>query len=78
MDFNVIPPLTDIELIASGREIRELQRLRKAYGPGRWRKLKGIANVQLSDGTIALAELHWYEAHGVGKREMKIKDFLDD
>ena len=69
-------PLTGIELIASGREIRELARLRKVYGPGRWRKMKGIATVKLPDGTTARAEVHWYERHGLGRREFKIKRLL--
>jgi hypothetical protein len=50
--------------------------LRKTYGSGRWRKLKGIATISLNDGTICEAELHWYEAHGIGKKEIKIKRFL--
>jgi hypothetical protein len=56
---------------------REVQRLRKIYGQGRWRKLKGIATIQLEDGTVCSAELHWYEAHGIGKKEIKIKYILD-
>ncbi len=67
---------TDIETIATGRAIRELPRLQRAYGKGRWRKLKGVARVALPDGTAALVELHWYEAHGIGRREPKIKRIL--
>jgi hypothetical protein len=67
-----------VEAIAVGTAIRELPRLRKAYGTGRWRKLKGIATVRLADDTIAQAEVHWYEAHGIGRKEMKIKRFLDE
>jgi hypothetical protein len=63
----------DVATIASGRAIRELRRLRRRYGKGRWRKRKGWASVRLLDGTVHRAELHWYEAHGVGRREMKIK-----
>jgi len=73
MDFELIGPIRDIQTIAIGRTIRGLARLRKRYGSGRWRKLKGIARVRLIDGTIHTAEVHWYEAHGIGRREMKIK-----
>ena len=73
MDFEVIGPLRNIDTIAIGREIRQLQRLRRRHGKGRWRKRKAIARVRLQDGTIHTAELHWYEAHGIGRREMKIK-----
>ena len=64
-------------MIAVGQSIRELPQLQERYGLGRWRKLKGVATVQLFDGTIRLAEIHWYEAHGIGKRRQKIKRFLD-
>jgi hypothetical protein len=78
MDFEIVGDITDIETIAIGTSIRDRARLRKAYGKGRWRKLKGVAKVRLRDGTIRLAELHWYEAHGIGKREFKLKlPFLD-
>ena len=77
MDFDVIGEITDIETIASGSAIREVKRLRKAYGEGRWRKLKGIATIRLNDGTICEAELHWYEAHTIGKREIKLKRLLE-
>ena len=73
MDFEVVGPPWNIETIATGRAIRELKRLRRRYGKGRWRKRKGIATVRLQDKTIHKAEVHWYEAHGVGRREMKIK-----
>ena len=59
------------------QSIRDIRNIRKQFGPGRWRKLKGIATVHLFDGTIRKAEIHWYEAHGVGKRKFKIKSFLD-
>ena len=72
MDFEVVGPLRNLETIATGRAIRELRRLRRQYGKGRWRKRKGIASVRLLDGTVHRAELHWYEAHGIGRREMKI------
>ena len=77
MDFEVLGEIVDIETIAVGTGIRDCVRLRKTYGLGRWRKLKGVANVKLINGTIRLAEIHWYEAHGIGKRKMKIKTFLD-
>ena len=76
MDFEVVGTIANIEVIAIGRSIRELSRLRRVYGTGRWRKLKGLATVRLTDGMLYRAELHWYEAHGVGKHEMKIKQFL--
>jgi hypothetical protein len=78
VNFEVISEITDIETIAAGPSIRELPRLRRVHGPGRWRKRKGIATVRLGEGTTAKAELHWYEAHGVGRKEMKIKRFLDE
>lgn len=73
MDFEILSEIEVIETIASGNGIRELNRLRKWYGPGRWRKLKGIATVRLKNGTIRTAEVHWYETHGIGKREFKLK-----
>lgn len=77
MDFALIGDLTDVETIATGREIRELPRLRRLYGKGRWRKMKGTGRIRLRDGRIRLAELHWYEAHGIGKKEFKRKRYLD-
>jgi len=76
-DFEVIGPITQIETIAVGSAIRELPELRRRYGHGRWRKLKGVALVRLRDGSVREAEIHWYEAHGIGRRRMKIKRFLD-
>ena len=78
MGFTIIGRIEDVEVIAIGSAIRELERLRKIYGPGRWRKLKGRARVQFADGSELMAELHWYEAHGVGKKDLKIKQILDD
>ncbi len=75
--FELVEPIEQIETIAAGTSIREIALLRKQFGRGRWRKLKGIAHVKLPNGKIRLAELHWYEAHGVGKKKMKIKTFLD-
>lgn len=77
MNFEIISPITNIEAIAVGNGIRDIKRLRKMYGIGKWRKLKGIATIRLWNGKIRLAELHWYEAHGIGKREMKRKNYLD-
>jgi hypothetical protein len=78
MDIEIVGEITHIETIASGSGVRNRARLRRQYGQGRWRKLKGIARVRLVDGTIRLAEIHWYEAHGIGKREFKLKlPFLD-
>ncbi len=77
MPFEVIGPITNIEPIAVNRSIRILALLKKRYGVGRWRKLKGITNVRLNDGTIRFAEVHWFEAHGIGKRKMRIKRYLD-
>ena len=71
--FEILGPLLDVETIASGGGIRELRRLRRIHGRGRWRKLKGVARIRLEDGSIHTAEVHWYEAHGVGRREFKIK-----
>ena len=67
----------DVEIIAAGRSIRQLARLRTQHGGGRWRKLKGTATVRLADGELRHAEIHWYEAHGIGRVRHKIKRFLD-
>jgi hypothetical protein len=77
MHFQVIGQIEQIETFATGSGIRELARLRKIYGRGRWRKRKGVAPVRLGDGTIRLAELHWYEATGIGRKELKLKRYLD-
>jgi hypothetical protein len=76
LSFRITNSIIEIEVIAKGRQIRELRRLIKAHGKGRWRKLKGIATIELPDGRIRKAEIHWYEAHGLGKKEIKIKRFL--
>ena len=76
MHFTVIGEITHVETFAVGSAIREIARLRKRYGRGRWRKRKGIGRIRLSDGSEYLAELHWYEAYGIGKRELKIKRIL--
>jgi hypothetical protein len=77
MEFEILDEIRDIETIARGQGIRELRRLRRVYGPGNWRKLKGIARIRLASGRIRLAELHWYEAHGIGRKEFKRKRYLD-
>ena len=77
MDFEVVSQITDIEIIAVGNSIRILPFLRKSFGKGRWRKLKGKATVKMSNGDIRLVEIHWFEAHGIGKRLLRIKHFLD-
>ena len=77
MSFEIIGEITNVETIAVGPGIRMLSVLRKRYGKGRWRKLKGVATVRMLDGSIRLAEVHWFEAHGIGKRKMRIKRLLD-
>ena len=75
--FEIISDITDIEVIAIGNSIRDLPRLRKLYGDGRWRKMKGVATIQLSNGRLRKAEIHWYEAHGIGRKEYKRKRYLE-
>lgn len=77
MHFDVVGEITNVENIAAGRRIRQIERLRRLYGKGRWRKMKGEALIRLASGQLRRAELHWYEAHGVGKRNMKFKRYLD-
>jgi hypothetical protein len=77
MHFTIISDITEVETIAINRGIREVARLRKQYGRGRWRKRKGIATIVLADGTAHMAELHWYEAAGIGPQEYKLKRFID-
>lgn len=76
MYFEIIGEITDVETIAVGSKIREIARLRKQFGKGRWRKLKGLATVRLNNGRIRKVELHWYEARAIGKRKLKIKRYL--
>lgn len=78
MWFEVLDEIGDIETIATGRSIRDRKRLRRRYGPGRWKKRKGRATVRLTDGTVSRAELHWYEAHGIGRKELKLKRLLQE
>lgn len=77
MYFDIIGEIEEIETIAVGGNIRDIMRLRRQYGSGRWRKLKGIATIRLQNGNVRKAELHWYEAHGLGKKKMKIKRLMD-
>jgi len=78
MKFDVVGQITGIEVVASGSAIRVLRTLRKVYGRGRWRKLKGVATILLPNGALRKVELHWYEAHGIGRRDLKIKLYLED
>ena len=73
MDFEVVGPIRGVETIGAGPAVRQRRRLGRRYGRGRWRKRKGVATVHLVDGSVHTAEVHWYEAHGIGRREMKIK-----
>ena len=75
-ELEIVSEITDIKVIAVGRSIRELERLRKLYGQGRWRKLKGRATVRLPDNTLSVVEVHWYEAHGICRKDIKIKRIL--
>jgi hypothetical protein len=77
MHFRILGDFEDIETIAAGSGIREISRLRKRYGRAKWRKRKGIAEVELPSGDIVWAEVHWYEATGIGRREFKIKRLLE-
>ena len=78
MDFEIVGEITVLETIATGQGIRDLRRLRRSYGKGRWKKMKGVARIRLRSGHVRLAEIHWYEAHGIGKREFKRKHYLDE
>lgn len=77
MNFKIIGAIDQIETFAVGNSIRELARLKKFYGDGRWRKRKGIATILIDDGSLRTVELHWYEASGIGRKEIKIKRFVD-
>ena len=78
MRFELLGPIEHVSTIAAGVRVRVRTFLRKAYGPGRWRKMKGVATVRLRTGQVRTVELHWYEAHGIGRRDYKIKRYLDD
>lgn len=73
----ILSPIAKVEVIAAGLSVRDRARLRRLYGPGRWRKMKGVASIRLFNGDVRMAELHWYEAHGIGKREIKRKKYVD-
>jgi hypothetical protein len=77
MHFEIIGEIGEIEVIAVSSSIRELKRLQMEFGKGRWRKLKGVARVRIANEEVRMAEIHWYEAHGIGKKKLKIKKFLD-
>jgi hypothetical protein len=76
MTFEILGEISEIETFAAGSAIREVVRLRRVYGRGRWRKRKGVARIRLSDGSVHVAEIHWYEAAGIGRKEFKIKHLL--
>ncbi|MEP7308361.1 MAG: hypothetical protein ABJA98_22895 [Acidobacteriota bacterium] len=78
MKFDIVGEIEEIETIAAGPNVKVRSFLRKTYGPGRWRKRKGSGTVRLPNGNLRRVELHWYEAHGIGKRDMKIKGYLDE
>ena len=77
MHFEILGDISNVETFAAGSGIREIARLRKVYGRGRWRKRKGVARVRFANGSVHLAELHWYEAAGVGRKEFKVKNLID-
>ena len=77
MNFKIVGKIEKQRTFATGNGIREIARLRRVYGKGRWRKRKGIANIRFADGTLRTAEVHWYEASGIGRMEFKIKQFVD-
>ena len=77
MNFEIVGEIAEVETIAINGSIRILPVLRRRFGPGRWRKRKGFATVRLAEGTLRQAEVHWFEAHGIGRRLMRIKRFLD-
>lgn len=76
MDFQIIGPVDQVEVIAAGRGVKLREKLNEEFGRGRWRKLKGFAAIRLPDGTIRRAELHWFEAHGIGRKYIKVKRYL--
>jgi hypothetical protein len=76
--FRILSDISDIETIAAGRGVYLRRHLDRTYGTGRWRKMKGLATVQLGDGSIHEAEIHWYEAHGIGRKDFKIKRVFDE
>jgi hypothetical protein len=77
MDFDILEEIANVETVDAGKRIRELPRFEKQYGRGRWRKMKGEAKIRLRNGRVIRAELHWYEAHGIGRKEYKRKRYLE-
>jgi uncharacterized protein with ACT and thioredoxin-like domain len=77
-EFDILGEIRDIETIAAGRAVHIRRHLERIYGPGRWRKMKGIATVELADGTICEAEIHWFEAHGIGRKDFKVKRVIHE
>jgi hypothetical protein len=77
MEFEIVGKISNIEIIAIGSKIHILPFLHQEFGRGRWRKLKGVAHVKLNSGEIRLAEIHWFEAHGIGRKFLRIKNYLD-
>lgn len=75
--FEVLGEITSVQIIAVGAAVRDIRRLTRSYGTGRWRKLKGVGTIRLRNGRVRLAEIHWYEAHGIGKKDFKIKRYID-
>ena len=75
-EFKILGEIRDIDTIAAGRGVYIRRYLERTYGNGRWRKMKGVATVQLADGIICEAEIHWFEAHGVGRKDFKIKKVI--
>ena len=73
MKFEIISEISRIETIAAGRQIRDLRRIVREYGRGKWRKVKGLATIRFTNGRVVKAEIHWYEAHGIGRKEIKFK-----
>ena len=78
MKFEIVGRIANVEVIASGLGVRVRRALRKAYGSGRWRKLKGTATARLPNGALRRVEIHWHEAHGIGRRDVKIKEYLEE
>ena len=76
-DFDILEEIANVQIVAVGKRIRELPRLEKQYGDGRWRKMKGEAKIRLRNGRVVKAEIHWYEAHGIGRKEFKRKRYLE-
>jgi hypothetical protein len=76
VEYRLVEEPSHVELVASGSGIREIRLLRRSFGGRNWRKLKGIARIELPSGTVRRAEVHWYECHGVGRKMMKVKKLL--